>query len=390
MLFTGQSLVTGRSANGQVITPTALNPQVVLMPNGGVRTLGADQDAPVSLGVLLDRARVRDYVDLVEADAGLAGQTMAATLGKYLAAAMPSTGFIMANCGLGASPFAQRTVGTVVWRNILLQVERVATFCLMRGLPLRVVVVDVDGESDAGTAKAPWMATKLAYWDDLNAAVRGIAGPVMSQDIIIATDQMGAGAGGGVALAQLQLAIDNPTKFLCVGPKYHHTPVDGIHIDALSQAIRGAEFGRVLKRRLVDGVSVLPPYLGPATISGTTVTAPFLGEMTGGMIVETALISDPEAPYAKGVSFHQTGGNSVGVSSASIVAGNLVAELSAVPTGTAPYLGVARRPFPTGVGPTVGLRACFRDQATEVFDINGDNYPMYRFPAHWETPITAE
>ncbi len=382
VLIVGQSLAEGWN-NDPVVTPTALNPGRALMFNGGVRFMGGAPYDPPNTNDLLNRNRVAFLDDLVEVDGGYASQTVAATLCDRLLGSLPADeALLVANGALGASSYAMRKKGTATYRNLLLTVERGATIARMLGCEFEVsYVVKIDGESDSGSSQATWLANMYEEHADLNADIKFRTG--QAADIVVITDQMGRGA-SPVVLAQIQAAKDQPTKFVCVGPKYHLEMDDSVHLTALGYAIRGAEFARAIVR-FRGGTNPLPPYISAAVRAGAVITCTIAGDFVGPMMEDSATVTDPGN---KGVIFTQTGGNSVTILSTAISSGNLIVTLSDTPTGTNQKITIGRGGEP-GIGPVDGPRACFRDQSPDTVTIAGSAHPLHRWIAHCECAVTT-
>ena len=378
----GQSLAEGQSGQPD-ITPAPLDPgrAVALTP-------GERLDATGTVATLNDRATLVGYVDLVAMVTGVQSQTISPTMAHAMLARAPaSEGILVTNTAIGGTAFPQRQKGQPPYRNMILGIERGATIARLTGRGHLVpLVIEISGESDGATDAITWAGYLTSHRANVDADVKDING--QTQDVILVTDQMGQGA-VGTTLGQLQVAIDDPNHFICVGPKYHLARSDYVHLTALSYDIRGYEFGRAINRKLVDGVNPLPPRIANAVRAGNVITATFVGDFEGHMVIDTTLVSNlPDGNY--GITFAQTGGNAVTITGVTLDTSNgLTVTLSATPTGTGQTLLCARLGTASTGGPVSGSRSCFRDQSADTCTIQGTTYPLYRWAAQWETPVTV-
>ncbi len=387
----GQSNRDGHN-NDAPVTPNAVNPRRVVSLVKGDRLLQSAQEID-DLNTVVRRSTLTGFQDLVTLDNGTASQSISATLGDGIVQRAPTTdGFLIINSAIGSSSAAQRLPGTVPYNNFLIALEEAVKDARLLGLDVDCPWFDsIDGEADAGDSKSTWLAKMIADQAAIEADVQRIT--LKTNRVIRATCQMAAGTTrSGVTLAQLQAALDDPTRFICVGAKYFLDPDDVIHLSGISQAIWGYYYARAYNRKFVDGVDPIPPYIGTATrpTGSNVVTCTILGDFTSPIVIDTALVTNP-GNY--GIQWADSGnGNSVSVSSVGAVySGNKFdVTLSAAPTATTGYIYCARAPTVGQIGPTAGPRSNFRDSSADATPlILGVSYPMYRWLSHWETTVTV-
>ena len=386
IIMIGQSNTDGHTG-GSAITTTPLNPGRALTFAVGERLLGTSQELN-DLDKLARRQDLRGLIDLVAVNRGSARQTVAPTMADGLLARRGAgLAILVANVSIGACRYIQRRKGTPVYRNAMLAVEIGATDAHLSGCShdVRYIVV-IDGESDASTPKATWMADKREERANFDADIKAING--QTDDVVLMTDQMGVDR-WGVTLAQLQLAIDDPDHFICVGPKYHLPAEDTVHITQLSQAIHGYAFARAANRKDVDKVNPLPLYMVSAVRTGLTVECTFGGDFVAPIVIDTTTVADP-GNYGL-IWLDDNDGNSVSITKVGAVTGGrkIMLTLSAIPTGTNPRIGTARAPLSHRIGPVAGARSCIRDSSPDTCTIAGTAYKLHRWACHWETPVTT-
>lgn len=133
------------------------------------------------------------------------------------------------------------------------------------------------GETDANDAAYAAQITKLS--DDYNADLKALTG--QKQDIPMLISQQGtfppdANSYAQSTLAEWQLGVTSPGKFLCVGPKYQYEhSADHVHFPAAQYRRLGEKYGEVYVRALLMKEAWAP--LQPTTVSrsGAVITVNF-------------------------------------------------------------------------------------------------------------------
>jgi hypothetical protein len=385
----GQSNAEGYNTD-PAVTASPLDPGRAVMHTVGDRVLGNAQ-TPDFMSTLADRSKLVGFSDLVAVDQGAAAQTIGPTMAHGLLARLASSiGIVSANSAIGSSTFADRVPGTASYANWKVSVESAVRDARLLGKSLIVpAFVSVDGEGNGGDSLAATITNLTNDQANIEADSKALTG--QTQAVLRVTDQ--APYVRQVQLAQLKMALDLPNKFICTGPRYFLAPTllgdgvtpDAIHLSGLSQAIAGYHHARAMARKLIDGVNPIPLYIATAVRTGNTVICTFAGDFVGPVVIDIALVSNP-GNY--GISWIDNG-NTATVTGVAITGANqITVTLSAVPTGSNPRIGCARIPDAAFQGPLTGPRSCFRDSSTDTCTINGTTYPLYRWAAHWETPVT--
>jgi hypothetical protein len=133
------------------------------------------------------------------------------------------------------------------------------------------------GETDANDATYAARITKLS--DDYNADLKALTG--QKQDIPMLISQQGtfpqeANSYAQSTLAEWQLGVTSPGKFLCVGPKYQYEySADHVHFPAAQYRRLGEKYGEVYVRAILMKEAWAP--LQPTTVSrsGAVITVNF-------------------------------------------------------------------------------------------------------------------
>lgn len=281
--------------------------------------------------------------------------------------------------GVGGRTYAELKKGTVPYANLLEAVRRARVMAERNDLDYSVESVSwIQGESNRLDAKATYKAYMVELQSDLTDDLNALTGE--PDEVLLAMDQISNFTAYSVAysevpFAQLEVAIENPTKMLCVGPKYMVPYVaDGVHLPAASSAIIGSYHARAIDKhrkwmKTGTGTPWKPLYCTGAVRVGAVITLT-MHVPVGSLTLDTSAVTDPGN---NGITWNQTGGTARTISSVAVVGNTIVVTLSGDPGSPgASSVGIAAVGTPmTNGGPTTGARSNFRDQATET-DIDGN------------------
>ncbi|KQN01935.1 hypothetical protein ASE82_11680 [Sphingomonas sp. Leaf230] len=364
VLMFGQSNGAGYSdGSPAIVTKSSVSPRALMFSGGprlGLRNL-ADK---LELLPLASLGPLREKLDTY------AGETPLSGLASTYLQALPANVSIIGNTvAIGGARIEELRKGTQPYANALRLVQRSKVVADRLGLPFKVLrIVWIQGEANIGPLGATGYKTELNQLQtDFDTDIRAMLGQAETVQFVCAQISSWfnntANARSSTPLACLELALQYPTRFACSGPMYRFqfTPASTLHLMPAGTNNHGAMIGHVLGR--LDA-GVLQPYLAAksATLSGNTVTLDY-SLADGALVLDTSVVTNP-GNY--GFEFGQTGGNAVTVTNVAITGTNVVLTLSAEPTGTARWIGVAL----TGAvgalpGPTTGARACLRDTSTQ-------------------------
>lgn len=361
IMGTGQSLSIGSSTRG-IVTPSNPN-QAVLMFNGGVKTLGSYHDISQRETALMPD-RLTDLVPAYEVGVGDQAETPLTRMGAfYKAGVSPNRAVLVSAHGIGSVPHVDLVRGTQIYANSLAAVFWARLVAGVAGLGYRCQYIsNIQGEGNTGNTSAQRVADLITmqtqYTEDIN-RITGQNGEVVLVQCQTSNPTMyGFTTMPGMALGQLQVALDNPTKHICPGPKYWCTYSDGTHLMAEYSAKVGEVHGYHIDR-FDAGEDALPLHATGAVRSGTNVTLTFRVPDDTTWEVNTALVTNPGN---WGLTFHDDGdGNTVTVIGVAQTSPGVVAvTLSAVPTGSTPRIGIAATGTANALaGPASGMRSNF-------------------------------
>ncbi len=378
-LIYGQSLSAGtQSTPAKTTTPP--RPGRVLMFSGGVRTLGTN--FPTDRTATIRDEDLAGIVDAYErTDGDRAGETVASIGGWQATKTLASTeALLMSAHGIGGQGYAWLKKGGAPYANILKAVRRARLIAALSGLAYKVPAVIWDqGQHDHDESEATYRGWLVEIQSDLTTDINALTGGTDQVKLIVhqmASWQLYNIATSGVPLAQLNMALQNPDKAVCVGPQYIlETVADGMHLTAEGEYLQGLYTGRAMAA-VVAGQPYTPLYVTSAVRSGAVVTLTFSDTGTALAFDDGSLVTDPGT---RGVTWHDAGnGNSVTISSVEITGAHTIdVTLSAVPTGTAQQIGIARVATPNALaGPTTGPRSTIRDQSP---DASPEGRRLYNF-----------
>lgn len=290
--------------------------------------------------------------------------------------------------------------GSVYYANALAAVRRGRLLAFLDGLYHRVpFFANLHGEADRWMSMAAFTACLVEHQGDLQTDLRRI---LMNGDFIlpIILSQMSSwtyyndlpSGRSEVPLAQLQVAIDAPSKFICVGPKYHLTYFNGTpHPMMNGQRKHGEEFARAARALLSSfdahgnpNGTYSPLRAVSAVRVGDTVTVQVTGHV-GNLVIDAVRITDP-GNY--GIGYRDVGGANVAVSNVAVtdpVAGRFSFKIASALDGV---VDIAMRGVPGAApGAVSGPRACLRDTSPEISAVDGQ--PLFKWICHGEIPATA-
>ena len=295
--------------------------------------------------------------------------------------ALPSDAGLLTSChGRGGQTIAQLSKGSVCYSNSIVAVTAAKAEADRLGLGYSVPFVDwIQGEYDWTMPSGAYVTALLQLQSDYDADIRAASGQTKAVPILL--DQISnwsayGGTDSYVPLDQLKAALDYPQKFICAGPKYWvPTNADGVHLPADSTMRVGAMHARAAQA-IINGASWKPTHAVSAKRSGNVVMLKFHLPVAP-LVIDTALVTDPGN---LGLRYSDTGSTASIQSVRQVSSDTLEITLTAVPTGTSPYIGIADRAVAGAAGgPTTGARACLRDSSP---DFDGYGKPLYNWACH--------
>lgn len=295
---------------------------------------------------------------------------------------------VLASChGRGGMPIASLSKGTLSYSNSITAATAAKAEADRRTLGYRVPFVDwIQGENDSGAAPGYYLSQLLQLQSDYETDLKAISGqsgkiPLLLDQISNWTAPTYDRSQSNVPFEQLQSALTYPDRFYCAGPKYWlPTSPDGVHLTSDSSMRLGAMHARAAQA-ILSGASWLPTHVKSATRSGLTVTLIF-HTPRGTLAIDSVTVTDPgnfgiryvdDTASASVQSVRLAGDNTV------------VVTLSAIPTGTNPFIGIADVGVPGAAGgPTTGARSCFRDSST---DLDAYGHSVFNWACHQRIPL---
>lgn len=372
MIGYGQSLGGGSSAV-PVLTRTPPLANRLFMPSFGTRL--ANYDSTVT--------EVTPLLPLTATTAEVPVAQLAAQMARD--ESIP-VGCALIACSLargGASIEMLRKGGGVWYDNIMNTLALCRSYAagIEKSFRFRMLTF-THGESDIAAVAGYYSAQLLALQgDELTPDAQAITG--QGGQVVFLVDQVSSWTApsynrsqSNVPLEQLQVALENPDRFVCSGPKYwlHYQP-DGVHLINSSSARLGCLQGAVASA-VMRGEHWLPTHCYSAVRAGAVVDLHF-HTPSGGLVVDTDSVADPGA---WGIRWSDADA-SAEVQSVRILGGNVVrVTLNQIPTGSNGFIGIADIGVPgQSAGPFSGPRSCLRNN-DPIIDFNGE--PIYHWACH--------
>ncbi|MBX6689006.1 hypothetical protein I8746_05265 [Pseudomonas sp. USTB-Z] len=376
ILSSGQSLSMGATATATTLQPPTANRLLTLQD--GARLSNQDDT--------LTAAMVAPFKPLVTKSTELPAVQLSAQLNRIRG--IPSNAGLLTSChGRGGFAIASLSKGTLPYANSITAVTNAKAEATRLGYGYRVPFVDwIQGENDANRAAGVYLAALLQLQTDYDIDIRGISG--QAQTVPLLLDQisnwtMYSTPTSFVPLEQLQAALTYPTRFYCAGPKYWlQTSPDGIHLGADNSMRLGAMHARAAQA-IISGASWKPTHVVSATRSGTVVTLRF-HTPSGPLAIDTVNVTDPGN---LGIRYVDDSGVAT-IQGVRLLGNNTVEViLSAVPTGTNAFIGIADiGTVGAAGGPVTGPRACLRDSSP---DLDAYGQPLYNWACHQRVSVLA-
>lgn len=287
------------------------------------------------------------------------------------------------NFSLGATAYAGLAKGTTPYQNNI----DTSTFAPIPGILFATGVMTVPaifcvhGESDmaSGTYGANIRQWQVDYQTDLK-AITGQSGtiPIFHSQPSCWTDPVNTNSATGVSPYQiLTESQTNPTKTLCVCPKYFFTysanAGQQIHLINTQYRLLGEYYAKAFYQHVVQGVQWVPLSIGSITRSGAVITVNFVGNV-GAVRFDTTNVTDPSGGLnTKGFEYVDSANPSNYYSNISSVVTGPGANQVTITLGFDPSGNTGRtlRYAYTGTvgahpGPTTGPRGNVKDGDTTV------------------------
>lgn len=286
----------------------------------------------------------------------------------------------------GGKTIAELSKGTPYYSNSLIAVAAAKAQCTTDGLGYTVGFLDwIQGEADnaaaAGVYATALQQLRTDYQTDVAAITGQAALPMLLDQISNWTAY--SRTESNVPLEQLQLALTQPDKFVCAGPKYWlQTNADGVHINGPRSVSLGCMRASVAAAVLA-GEPWLPTHCTSAVRTGSVVKLKFHTPQ-GALVADIGRVSDPGNLGIRWIDDTA----SASVQSVTVNADNTVTvQLTAVPAGANPQIGIADiGTSGAGGGPLTGPRSCLRDSST-LRDIAGQ--PIFNWACHQRIAVIS-
>ncbi len=278
-------------------------------------------------------------------------ETIASGMGNTLTALSTGQSYvdIVTNNGRAGYDYTLLSKGMPAYIDGLNQLTAARNLAQAQGKSFKIGgIVVMHGETDqAGSPPPSYYEADLVQWQqDYQTDSKAISGQTDSVPFFI--DQISSwghmtSAFPTVPLAQLGAAEDHPGLFYMVGPKYQYRYADGLHLEKFSYRKHGEQFGKVMKKVLLDGVQWRP--LSPYTLNrtGSVITAQFYVPAPPMQFDTNSVLAKPN------MGFEYSDGTACSpyITSVQIISPDTVAlTLSGLPTGASERLRYAYTAVP--------------------------------------------
>lgn len=374
ILGSGQSLCMGSTSPAVTLQPPTAN-RLLTIQDGVRLTTDSDTLAP---------GMVAPFKPMVAKNWETPVVQMTAQLNRLRG--LPANAATLTSVhGRGGVGITNLWKGTQPYANLITAVTAAKAECDRLGYGYQVPFIDwIHGENDRNSAAGLYTSRLIQMQADYETDIQAISG--QPEGVPVLLDQISNwtaydGAESLVPFEQLQIALDNPTKFLCAGPKYWaQTSADGIHLPSQNSMRLGAIHEQPAKA-IIEGCSWLPTHCTSAVRNGATVALQF-HTPCGPLVSDTVNVTDPgnwgirwmdDSMSATVIRVQLKGDNIV------------LVTLSAVPTGANPKIGIADiGTSGAAAGPVTGPRACLRDSGS---DFDAYSQPVFNWACHQRVAV---
>lgn len=388
VLVSGQSLSTG----GQGMPPLSTSqPYNNVMFNTGVRA----------------GSIVSSFVPLVEStatpeDLTSEGETIASSMSSLVtkiareqllsaqSEGEQSHDFLMSCCGVGGYPYNDLKKGTPAWDVMKAQVTAGKSISadLGKSHVVRGVLIvhgerdlldsNISGDLHYGADVTQWQA-------DYDTDVKAITG--QSDPVVMFHTQLSSwyfyGGSPGLALQQLEAAVESGGKIVMVGPKYMLPYKDGVHLEAEGYRWLGEYYAKAYRRVVLEGLPWEPVRPRSVVRTGQHIDVHFHVPVRP-LVLDTVRVSNPGRygfQYAD-----STGGSAPAITAVQLTGDtSLRVTLATTPAGSNQRLKYACATGTLG-GPTTGPRGYLRDSDNTVSRHGND---LFNWCVHFDEPVTT-
>ncbi|MBC3496182.1 sialate O-acetylesterase [Pseudomonas sp. SWRI100] len=370
----GQSLVMGAQSAVTTVLPPIANRLFTIQ--NGVRLANQD-DTLTSNDVAPFKPMIAVYTETPIVQ-------HAAQLGRR--GTLPSDVAVLVSLhGRNGYTISQLSKGSLYYQNSITAITAAKAECDALGVEYDVPYIDwIQGEANNAMPEEEYYQALIQLQADYEADLNAIIGRSKRRPLLLSQISNWTAynrAESGVPFAQIRAALDFPDRFVCAGPKYWLPTVpDGIHLPAESSMRLGCMHG-MAGERVINGRSWLPTHCTRAVRVGRVVTLDF-HTPHGELAFDTSAVSDPGN---WGLRYVDSAGP-VAISSVRLLGrGRVAVTLSADPTGTGAYVGIADIGTSGAAGgPTTGARSCLRD--SEIIK-DGYGRPFYNWAVHQRVTV---
>lgn len=294
----------------------------------------------------------------------------------------------------GSTEYDRLKKGSSRWKHLTTQLDRVKVSKRNNTDIIPLAICCVHGESDQlnQTWRDNYKSNLIQWRADISDLVaERLELPRVEMSFVacqVSSFSWYAGAGYGslnqptTSLSIVDLAKEQPSKFISANPKYHLPTQDGVHFTSASSRMHGGQHGKILAK-LIAGQSVtsfVPESV--SAISATVYRIQFRVPVAPLVFDTTVITTVPNQ------GFTCNSNNGVTVSSVAIASSGTAVDvtLSSSPTGTSKAIRYAwTAPLSSGAGPTTGPRGHLRDSDATKHVLTQD--PLYNWCPHFTIPL---
>lgn len=217
------------------------------------------------------------FIPLVESGNETMSSSLANSISQQVGASNPFNSIVSLRA-MGGTPYTGLKKGTLTYsRNIdaVIASKKISNDVEIKPYLVRALTI-VHGENDF--ANTSYKQNLIEWQNDYETDFKNITGQVETIPMFtcqVSTWSIYGGTKPVSALAQLDVALEYPEKFVMVAPKYYFDYQDGVHLKNYAYKLLGEYYGKVMKKVIVDKQPWLPLHATQPTITGNVITVNF-------------------------------------------------------------------------------------------------------------------
>ncbi len=282
---------------------------------------------------------------------------------------------LCSNHGSGGTKIESLMKDSIQYQNMLSAIERAQDICSAANIEYKILpIMFFHGGANATDKKADYKEKIRNLWSQMNCDIKNITR--QSRDIMFVMQQ---NIGGETGIAQIELAVENPTAFKCQGPYYTQKFTDRFHLSSAGYIALGA-----YNARAAINDTWLPLYPIHAWLDRSTAVVEFHNPSGTPLVLDDRSVHNfKDGNFGFRWLDDERSATVTGVTA--VGTDQVVLTLSNPPYGENPCIGIAD--IAEGSAKNgLSKRSCLRDSSHDTDKLG---QPMYNWACIYQQPIES-